>query len=333
MRRRDAGGATLATALILLLAGSLLAAAVAEVARTELVVARSRRTLARGLAAADACLARTVSALAADWDRSAALAGADAIAGTADDGVLPAPPGCTAVLAAAPLGPARPFLDVTATVDGGGRRLRALVAAAAPPVPGLVWAMGAALGTVTGTLALDGVDPARVDLPPLDGIATPDDPTAVDAWLAASPGVSLAGTTGTPSFAPAPPLDRTRTRLVAGGATPSFSPSGAPTAAMLAAVSGDLAVTSPGFGAGVLYVDGRLDIQADFAFSGIVAVRGGVVVASGATFDVRGGLWLGAAALDVRGRVLVRHDRAALDAADALFRLPRPAVVAGVLDR
>src|SRR5204862_4609435 len=63
VRRREAGGATLATALIVLLAASLLGAAVAEIARTELVVAESRRTLARGLAAGDACLARAVATL------------------------------------------------------------------------------------------------------------------------------------------------------------------------------------------------------------------------------------------------------------------------------
>jgi hypothetical protein len=333
VRRREAGGATLATALIVLLAASLLGAAVAEIARTELVVAESRRTLARGLAAGDACLARAVATLPAGWDQAAALAGADGVAGTGDDGVLAAPAGCVARLVPGPLGAMRPFLDVAVGVAGGGRRLRAIVGRSPAPVPALVWTESAALGTVVGAVTLDGTDPARPDLAPLAAVATPDDPTTVDAWFAATPGVGLIGATPAPVVAPAPPLPATRLRLTAGGALPTFAPSATPPVAGLAATAGDLAIVTPGFGAGVLHVDGRLDIQADFAFSGIVAARGGVVVASGATFDVRGGLWLGVPSFDVAGHVVVRHDRAAIDAADALFTLPRPAVADGVLDR
>jgi hypothetical protein len=58
-----------------------------------------------------------------------------------------------------------------------------------------------------------------------------------------------------------------------------------------------------------------------------------VRVASGATLRIAGALWLGAPALDVAGQLVVRHDRAALDAADALFRLPRRARIVGLVDR
>ena len=83
----------------------------------------------------------------------------------------------------------------------------------------------------------------------------------------------------------------------------------------------------------MLAVEGRLDIQADFAFSGIVAASGGVSVANGVTLQIRGGMWAGPPALNVAGELVVVHDRAAIDAVDGLFRLPRRAAVAGLVDR
>jgi hypothetical protein len=82
----------------------------------------------------------------------------------------------------------------------------------------------------------------------------------------------------------------------------------------------------------LLQIDGVLDIRADFTFSGIVAARGGVRVSGGSTFVVEGSLWIGPAALDVAGTARVRHDRAALDAVDALFPLPRRPRMAGLVD-
>ena len=333
--RRDRGGATLATAVIVLLAGSLLAAAVAEIARTELVVARSRRITADGLAAADACLARVTAALPAGWDQTSALAGPDGIAGTVDDGMLPAPGGCAATLVPGPLGALRPFLDVAASVPGGGRRLRAIIGAAPAPLPALLWAeSAAALGHVGGRVELDGVDPARPDLPALPALVSPDDPALADAWIAGTPGIFITGATARAEFAPAPRLrDTLSTRLIDHGALPAFTPAPTPPPLALHAVAGDLVIATAGYGTGVLAVDGRLDIQADFAFSGVVAASGGVGVASGATLRIGGGLWLGAPAFDVAGLLVVRHDRTAVDAVDARFRLPRRAAVAGVVDR
>ncbi len=334
MNRRagQRGAVALATALVVVLVATLLGAAVADVARLELVLAQSRRTLGRGLAAADACLARVVAALPAGWDQASALAGPDAIAGTADDGLVAAPAGCTAVLTPGPLGALRPFVDVAATVPGGGRRLRALVAPRRDPTPAAVWATGSALGTVSGRLAIDGVDPGRPDLAPLPAIATPDDPAAVDAWLAATAGATVSATPR-PAWTPSPPMVAIASRLVAAGALSGFTPAVAMPPPTLAVVAGDATIATPGAGAGVLYVDGRLDITADFAFNGVVAARGGVHVASGVHVQIAGSLWLGTPAFDVAGDVAVRHDRAALDAADAVFRLPRPATVAGLVDR
>jgi len=96
---------------------------------------------------------------------------------------------------------------------------------------------------------------------------------------------------------------------------------------------GDLTIASTGFGAGILYVDGHLDIVTNFAFNGVVAARGGVGVANGVTVRVAGGIWVGAPAFDVRGDLVVTHDRAALDAAAALLPFPRRPTIAGLVDR
>jgi hypothetical protein len=232
-----------------------------------------------------------------------------------------------------PLGAARPFLDVAVGVPNGGRRLRAIVAPRRDPMPAVVWAATSALGSVPGRLRIEGVDPARPDLPALPAIATGDDAGAVDAWLAANPGVTSAGVGSPAAYAPSPPLAAVTNRLVAAGALPGFTPSTIMPAAALHVVIGDHVIATPGAGAGILWVDGRLDITADFAFNGIVAARGGVGVASGVSVQIAGGMWLGAPAFDVAGDLVVRHDRAAIDAAGALFPFPRPATVAGLVDR
>ena len=334
MTARARGSATLATALVVLLAGSLLAAALSDIARTELLVERDRRIATVAFAAADACAARVVALLPAGWDQAEALAGPDGTNGTADDGVRAAPSGCVATLGAGPLGAVRPFLDVAVTVPGGGRRVRALVGAAVSPAPALVWAERAALGLVGGRVDLDGVDPMRPDLGALPAFATPDDPAIADAWVAANAGVIVAGGTPPSEIAPAPPLGAALwNRVLAAGASPVFASAPTPPPPTLQAIDGAVVVGSPGYGSGVLVVRNRLDIDADFAFSGVVAASGGVRVASGATFRIAGALWLGTPALDVAGRLVVQHDRAALDAADGVFRLPRRARIAGLVDR
>lgn len=333
MRHHERGATALAPACLVLLAASVLGAAVAEIVRTELVVARSRRIFVDGLAAADACLARVAATLPAGWDHAVALAGADGIVGTADDGLLAAPSGCTALLRPGPLGASRPYLDVTAMVPGGARGVRAVVGAATPPVPAIVWAEGASLGTVTGRLLLDGIDDSRPDVAALPAVATPDDPASVDAWLAGMPAALVLAGTPAPEYAPAPPLDSMAARLLAAGALPSFAPSSPASVPGLYAIAGDLAVTTSGSGAGLLYVDGRLDIEADFTFSGIVAARRGLRVGGGVVARIAGATWLGLPAFDVAGEARVEHDRAALDAAAALFAFPRRAAVAGLVDR
>ncbi len=170
-------------------------------------------------------------------------------------------------------------------------------------------------------------------MPALPGIATPDDPATVDGWTNGLPGVVLPPGTARAIHAPAPPILDVAARLVAAGAVPTFVPmAGAPPPTRYV-VAGDLTILTTGAGAGILYVDGRLDIRADCAFSGLVVARGGVAVASGVTFDVAGGVWAGSPAFDVSGDAVVHHDRAAIDAAEALLPFPRLAAVAGIVDR
>ncbi|HXJ36718.1 MAG TPA: hypothetical protein VMS22_22000 [Candidatus Eisenbacteria bacterium] len=336
--RRPRGSVVLPVALVVLVIATVLSAGLAEVTRTELVIGRHRRVAAAALAAADACLARVVSVLPAGWDFRPALAGADGVLGTADDGAVPAPAGCTANLRPGPLDAARPTLDVAASAAGGARALRATMGRAAGiGAQSLVWITDPTrLGSVTGTLALDANDPARPDAPALAGIAGPADASVIDAWLVAVPGVSSAAGTGAPLYAPAPPFAELEARMVALGAAPIFVSSPPPAPATVTLASGDLVLDVGGAGAGVLVVQGRLDIRANFSFSGVVVAGGGLVVASGARFDLAGTLWLGAAAgapaLDVAGTVTVRHDVAALGAAEALVPLPRRARAVGMQD-
>jgi hypothetical protein len=328
------GGLALPMALVVLLAAGFVTATLVDLVRSELVVAQARRTAAIGLATVDACLARACAALPAGYDQAAALAGPDGTSGTADDGVLPVPAGCTAVLRAGPLGALRPFLDVDAAIASGGRGVRAIVGAPSAPTPAVVWATdGATLGGVPGRLTLDGIDPARADLAPLAALGAPADPSALDAWLA-SASVAVAPGTGAPIHAAAAPLAAVAARLAALGAAPAFAPTPTPPAPALYAVSGDLVLGTAGVGTGLLFIERRLDIEADFAFNGLVVAAGGVRVARGVVLRVDGALWLGGdPMLDVEGDATIRLDRAALDVAGGLAPLPRPATIVGLMDR
>jgi hypothetical protein len=327
------GSGSLVASLVLMVVATVLAAGLAELGRTELVLARQRRVASEGLAAADACVADVVAALPAGWDFAETLAGPDGVAGTPDDGGVAAPAGCTATLAPGPAGALRPLLDVAVVVPGGGRTVEAVLARRTEPGgPGLVWtASPATPGSVGGTLLLD----ARGGSAP--AVAGPGDPLALDGWLGATPGATVAAPA--PAFAPAPPLAALSARLAAAGAAPTLALApigGPPPPPRLTRVAGDLTLATPGVGAGLLFIDGILDIGADFSFSGVVAAAGGVRLASGASFTVDGSLWLGApagAALDLAGTATVRDDAAAVAAADALLPLPRRAVVAGMEDR
>jgi hypothetical protein len=330
MKRRPSsqrGGTALPAALATLAVSAAFTAAVTDVVRTELALARLRRATSVALAAADRCLAEVVAALSAGWDFAGEIAGGDGVSGTADDGFLASPTGCNASAGRAPGagGPERALLSIEAHAGGGRRTLKAVVARdPRPGVAALLW-LGAPPGdtTIAGTLVLDGS--AAPDS--VSALAAPADPLALDAWvMAQGPHLVATTPTGAPITGPGPPLAAlaTRLRAVAGG------PSG------LRPPLGDTWVNQPGSGAGLLVVEGLLDIQSTFAFTGVV-VASGVRVRAGASLAITGALWLGAGSgdqppLGVDGVLRITHSQAAIDAVDQSFTLPRRAHLLGMRD-
>jgi hypothetical protein len=313
-----------------------LGAALADLVRAELRLASERRLTARLLGLLDGCVADVVAALPAGWDFGAALAGADATPGTADDGLLSAPEGCAATARPAPGGalPDRALVRADARIGGARRHLDALVGRTADAGAGaLLWLSAPPeAGSITGVASLDGADAAA----PLASLAAPADPEALDAWLAAeSLSLEVVPDTAAPVSASAPPLAELGARILAAshaGAEALVS-SGTP-AVGLAHVSGDLAVDDVRLGSGLLFVDGSLAVRGSLTFRGVVVATGGLRVAPGASLAVDGGLWLGVGSptLAVEGVLVLRRDPAAVAAADAVLPLPRRAVVAGARD-
>jgi hypothetical protein len=337
MRRRPRrrGGALL-VAVATLAFSSALVAALADLVRTEVRLASERRRAARLLGALDACLADVVAELPAGWDFAAVLAGADAVAGTADDGLLPAPAGCGARARPAPGGaaPHRTVLEAEAQIGNARRILDALVRRTTEAgVGALLWLSAPPdAGAIAGLASFDGADPDT----PFASLAAPADPETLDAWVAGE-GARLETSPGTapPVFGPPPPLADLGARILAGGpAGPEALVSGGTAVAGLAHVAGDLTIDDTRHGAGLLFVDGILEIRGVLEFDGVVVATGGIRVAPGGGLVVDGGLWLGVGApsLSVEGSLALRRGRDAIAAADALLPLPRRATVASARD-
>jgi len=158
-RRRGRHGGALVAALATLAFSAALGAALADLVRTELRLAAERRLTARLLGMLDGCVADVVADLPAGWDFGATLAGADATPGTADDGVVPAPAGCTAAARRAPGGavPDRALVRVEARIGDARRSLDALVRRTADAGGGaLLWLSAPPeAGSITGVASLD----------------------------------------------------------------------------------------------------------------------------------------------------------------------------------
>ena len=336
------GSTALPAALAALVVSAALSAAVAELARIEVILAGKRRTAAVALAACDACVAEVLAALPAGWDFAPLIAGPDGRIGTGDDGALATPAGCTGSAGAAP-GPADPpraLLRLEARAAGGRRALDALVGRdRAPGVPALFW-LGAPPGaSVSGTVTLDGADADDASAPDWAALAAPDTPDALDRWLA-DEGARIVSSARTRAAldSPPPPVaalagrvraagPRGAEALVAGDAPP---PS-------LALVPGDLVVSDALHGAGLLFVDGLLDIRGALDFTGLVVAAGGVRVAGAGRLAIAGALWVdapgaGGPLLDVAGSLALRQQHAAMATADGLLPLPRRPVLLGVRD-
>jgi hypothetical protein len=331
---RPRGSTALPATLVALVVSVALTAAMADLARTELAVGRQRRTAAVALATADRCLAETLATLPIGWDFDGVLAGPDGTGGTADDGRVALATPCTSVATAAPGAALPPRVRVTVTADTGeGRRaLEAVVGRApAPGVPALVWlADPTVLGVVGGLLTLDGRLPGDPPGSRWAGLAAPIDPAALDGWIAAQGGRVIV-TADSPIVAGAPPLAALTARVRAAGASGALAAAG-PVAPALIHAAGDLVVGTPQVGAGLLLVEGTLDIRSTLEFNGVIVAVGGMRVAAGAALGMSGALWLGGPVLDVAGAVVAGRDDAAVAAADALLGLPRRPALLGLHD-
>ena len=334
-RGRRHGGALMA-ALATLAFSAALAAALADLVHTELRLTGERRLTSRLLSALDACLADVVAELPAGWDFAVLLAGADGTLGTADDGALPAPAGCGARARQAPGGaaPDRAIVNVEARIGSARRNLDATVRRTIEPGAGaLLWLSAAPeTGSISGVAALDGGDP----IAPLASLAAPAEPETLDAWVGSEGArLEISPLTPAPVFAPPPPLADLGARVLAGphAGTEALVASGPPAAAVIH-VAGDLAVDDARRGAGLLFVDGHLEIRGLLEFEGVVVATRGIHIASGASLALDGGLWLGVGSptLSVEGGLVLRRAPSAVAAADALLSLPRRAAVASARD-
>jgi hypothetical protein len=220
-RQADRGFAV-AAALLTLLVASTIGTTMAELARLEVVLARQRKATTAALAAVDACVEDAVASLPAGWEFTDVVAGSDGIAGTADDGILALASDCTGAADAAPgaASAARLLLEVEAVQGRGRRRLEAVAERQTEPgAPSLLWVTdGDNLGSVTGTLTLNGIDAGNAGTPP-SMLAAPTMPEALDAWIAAQ-GSAVVATGGTraPIWAVPPPLTALVARAAAAGA-------------------------------------------------------------------------------------------------------------------
>ncbi|TMA87544.1 MAG: hypothetical protein E6J71_04335 [Deltaproteobacteria bacterium] len=349
-RRARAGserGAALAAALVALAVSAALVAGLADVVRTEIILARERRAMVEALAAADACIAQSLTALPVGWDFEPLLLGPDGARSTPDDGTLATPTGCSGHAARAPgtPDPPRVLLAIDALAGEGRRLLEAIIGRdPAPASPALLWTtLPPFPDAVTGMMVLEGadVDPEAPDLP---GLAAPTTPTELDAWVAAEgPHVAPSPRTPAPVQAPLPPLSELATRAEAArpaGAEVLVSQGTPPSPPALALVRGDLVISDARQGSGLLLVEGALDIRGSLDFTGLVVAAGGLRIAEGAALGVVGALWLGepgapgapVAPLAVAGRLALRQSRAAIVTADGLLALPRRAVLRGLRD-
>jgi len=346
-------GAALAAALVALAVSAALVAGLADIVRTEVILARERRAMTAALAAADACLAQSLAALPVGWDFEPLLLGPDGARATPDDGTLATPTGCSGHAARAPgtPDPPRVLLAIDAVAGDGRRLLEAVIGRdPAPASPALLWATLPPLpDAVTGMMMLEGadVDPEAPDLP---GLAAPATPTELDAWVAAEgPHVAPSPRTPAPVKAPLPPLSELATRAEAArpaGAEVLVSQGSPPSPPVLALVRGDLVISDARQGSGLLLVEGALDIRGSLDFTGLVVAAGGLRIAEGAALGVVGALWLGepgvsgvsgaagapVAPMAVAGRLALRQSRAAIVAADGLLALPRRVVLRGLRD-
>lgn len=317
------GVAALPVALVLIAVVVAVVAGVLAAGGLETGLTQRHIATAQALAAADGCVSHVLPTLPSGWDFGDVLRGADGRSGTADDGRLAAPAGCTAVATAAAVAD-RTVVTATAAAGGGRRTIVAVVGRWNDGgVPSPLWAADAtALAQIDGPTQFAVAGMSR----PTPALVAPLSPLALDDWLSSHP-TTLGPGVAAPEFAPAPPLaalaDRARATGVAAGA--ALVP-GVPVPA-LAFSGGDLVIDHGLRGAGILVVDGRLRLSAPLAFEGVVVAVRGVDLDASASLTVLGSLWLGAdpaSPARARGTLVLTYDPAAVALAAARLPLPSP---------
>ena len=340
-RGRPQGSALVVALMTLALAGTA-AAALAELGRMALVRTRLDRDGVRSWFIAEAGLADTVAAIAPGADFTEHLTP-----------LAPAPPDPVPWTYVADLrddadeSPNNPAVDsnrrVLLRITASGpppvrRRLEAVVGRALDPLFPAAATLAGGVRELTGDLLLDGRDAA------MSSTCTMGASGRAKAGLALPEGAALpaidhperiTGVGAQPSIArvPAPDLgtladDRGATHRPAGPLAGGLGSTAAP---QFTVVDGDASVDSAMTGGGVLYVAGRLRVGGTFAFTGVLAVAGGVELTDAGTLFVCGALWAGGEpALDARGRGAIRTSNDAIRWAAGVAPLPAHARVIAV---
>lgn len=315
------GVAALPVALVLIAVVVAVVAGVLAAGALETGLTQRHIATAQALAAADGCVSHMLPTLPAGWDFGDVLRGPDGQNGTADDGQLAAPAGCTAIGTAAAV-PDRIVVTATAAAGGGRRTIVAVVGRwndGGMPAP--LWAADA-----TSVAQIDGPTQFAVAgmTRPTPALVAPLPPLALDDWLSSHP-TTLGPGVAAPEFGAAPPLAALADRARASGVAAAAALVAGTPAPALSFADGDLVVDHALRGAGVLVVDGRLRLSAPLAFEGVVVAIRGVDLDASASLTVLGSLWLGAdpaSPARVRGTLVLTYDPAAIALATAQLPLP-----------
>ena len=341
-RWREERGHALITALLATAVLLPLGAFAVMQARLDFLVQHYTRAASETFAVAESGLEHARADLARDPRFERLLAGPDRRAGTADDGEYPFAQPPPAFFPAAPfrydvrVAPqAADRVEIVARGYGPLGTVRGVAAAvqrvALPYLPG---ALASGAPVVDLLLGADWRIDGAADAPAL-AVASTDAAEQVAAGLDADERARLNGPGGPPSLGVAaiPDLDallavaasRPETRALAGD--------------VAGALGDGLFVAARGLrlrdvtGSGILLVDGPLDIDGTFAFTGLVAAAGGVAVGPTAAVDLSGCLLQGArgGALLLRGRGRLAFDQGIAAALAAAYPglLPSRARVTG----
>lgn len=330
-------GFALVGALLALVLVALFGASMADIATSETHLTRNGSRFRHALAEVDACAADVIRALPLGWTFTDALTGPDGASGTGDDGILPAPSPCLASAAPIPTPNPRIRVAIESMRHGGRRTGTAIVGRAAAPGPrAALWlSAGERAGRVTGALTL--ID-ASGAVPPWAGLASPSDPTILDAWVSTT-GVVLTPPTGPPAWAPPPPIAAIIDAARTAGALPAAAAlvPAPPATVQLAIAEGDLTITAPRWLTGALVVTGHLRIDAGGVLTGdaLVVAADGLTIAAGGTLALQGALWVAGTRpdlLDVGGATSVTAHPPTLLRAATMLTLPHEARLVGWSD-